>query len=85
MQMVDGRMLFNTGSVGNPLDMTLSSYAILTGELNSKFLSGTSIEFVRVPYDIERAVADAYNAQNLPDLEEYIGEITACKYKRKKI
>lgn len=85
MQMVGARMLFNTGSVGNPLDMTLSSYAILTGELNSRALSGFSIEFVRVPYDIERAVKDARGVENLPDLEEYIGEITECKYVRKKL
>lgn len=85
MQMVDGRMLFNTGSVGNPLDMPLAAYTVLTGEMGCRVPSATSIEFVRVPYDIERAVADAYKVKDLPDLEEYIGEITACKYKRKKI
>ncbi len=83
MQMVEGKMLFNVGSVGNPLDMPLCSYVILTGELDSKIPSGYSIEFVRVPYNIENAVCDAYKIKDLPCLDAYINELKTCKYNRR--
>lgn len=84
MQMIENRMLFNIGSVGNPLDMPLSSYVVLTGEFDSKQLAGYSIDFIRVSYDIKRAVKDAYSVKNLPSLDDYIKEITICEYNRKK-
>lgn len=83
MQMIDGKMLFNVGSVGNSLDIPLSSYVVLKGEF-SKNKAGFSIDFVRVPYDIKRAVEDAYKANDLPCLNDYIAEITTCRYNRKK-
>ena len=63
-------MIFNTGSVGIPTEMlntnphdeknkfsTMSSYAILEGELDSHELSSFSINLVRVPYDISAEIA----------------------------
>lgn len=87
MQTIENKLLFNIGSVGNSLDMPLASYVILKGKINDKKLSSHSIEFVRVPYDIEQAVKDAYKAyelEGMPELENYIEEITTCKYNRKK-
>ncbi len=56
---VDGRTLFNVGSVGNPLDEPTPSYVILEGGATASV--PFSVQFVRVPYDVEAeiAVADA--------------------------
>lgn len=65
------KTLFNTGSVGIPVEMlnsdindksnkfsTLASYIIVEGNYNSKDLSSISFNFVRVPYDIEKEIKD---------------------------
>lgn len=83
MQEVEGKLLFNTGSVGNPLDFTMASYIILTGEFDSEVEAGYSIEFIRLPYDIEEAVKAAYDIKDMPERNNYIEEITSCKYNRK--
>ena len=68
------RILFNTGSVGNPLDGTTAPYVILHGELHNPELAPFSMEFVRVPYDNERAVKNAEQS-DMPQKEDYIFEI----------
>ncbi len=68
------RILFNTGSVGNPLDGTTAPYVILHGELHNPELEPFSMEFVRVPYDNERAVKNAEQS-DMPQKEDYIFEI----------
>ncbi len=70
------RILFNVGSVGNPLDVTQASYAILEGTYDSRAEGPFAIQLVRVPYDIERAIQQAQEAQ-MPDLEPYIVELGA--------
>lgn len=75
------RFLFNVGSVGNPLDSKDTSYVILKGDLHSKERSPYSIEFVRLPYDIEKTVKDV-RACDMPFAEEYIFEITTGKFRR---
>lgn len=63
------KMLFNTGSVGIPVEMlnnnlddksnkfsTLASYIILEGNYNSEDLGSISLNLVRIPYDIEREI-----------------------------
>lgn len=57
IESLEGRTLFNVGSVGNPLDEPTPSYAILEG--GSDGSAPFSIQFVRVPYDIEAEIAVA--------------------------
>lgn len=75
-----GKTIFNTGSVGNPLEITAASYAILEGNYESMEVAPFSVTIVRVPYDIEQAVADAL-ATNMPDKEAYINELRTGVYR----
>jgi protein phosphatase len=75
-----GKTLFNPGSVGNPLDLTQAPYSILEGDYKSKDCSSFSIQFVRVPYDIEHAIKLAIDAK-MPDLEPYIQELRTGQYR----
>lgn len=73
------KTLFNTGSVGVPVEMlnsdindksnkfsTLASYIIVEGNYNSKNLGSISFNLVRVPYDIENEIADL-KASDMPN------------------
>ncbi|GIP24674.1 metallophosphoesterase [Paenibacillus sp. J22TS3] len=80
LQHLEGRMLFNTGSVGNPLDMTQASYAILEGEYGSRETAPFSVQLVRVPYDIEQAIQEAADVQ-MPLLKEYAQELRTARYR----
>lgn len=75
------KILFNTGSAGNPMDMPLATYAILNGKLDSQEPGSFSVDFVRLPYDIERAVADAEAVPVLPELEAYVVELRTAVYR----
>jgi predicted phosphodiesterase len=75
------KTLFNVGSVGNPLDCTLATYVILTGVIDSAAPAPLSIDFVRLPYDIEAAIEQARQSQ-LPDLEPYSIELRTGIYRR---
>lgn len=79
-QNLRGRTLFNTGSVGNPLDIPQASYAILEGQLDSSIPAAFSIQLVRVPYDIELAVRLA-EQENVPLLEPYCRELRTGRYR----
>lgn len=57
IESVDGRTLFNVGSVGNPLDEPTPSYVILEGGASASVPFG--VQFVRVPYDVEAEIAVA--------------------------
>ncbi|MAS33108.1 MAG: YfcE family phosphodiesterase [Anaerolineaceae bacterium] len=58
----DGRHIINAGSVGKPKDNNPDAcYIVLTAESND-----LTVEFVRVPYDVERA-ALAIEATDMPD------------------
>jgi phosphoesterase, MJ0936 family len=70
MQVVQNRILINVGSVGNPLDITQASYVIL---------DNSDVQFIRVAYDIEKAVMLA-KEYNVPDLDGYISELRTAKY-----
>jgi protein phosphatase len=75
-QASNGLMLFNVGSVGTPYDgIPQACYCILEGEAVASKQAGFSIQFVRVPYDIERAVQLAYAAE-MPESKRYELEIT---------
>ena len=79
MQTIDGKILLNTGSVGNPLDMSQASYVVIEGEESRKMGASFDIQFVRIPYEIDRAVRLA-KERKVPDLEGYIAELTEAKY-----
>lgn len=85
------KLIFNTGSVGMPVEMknskemdstsqfsTLASYIILEGEYESKSLSSFSVNLVRLPYDIQKEI-DYLNESDLPGKEKLICSLkTAC-------
>ena len=75
------RTLFNVGSVGNPLDMTLASYVVLEGVPDEVNPAPWGLQIVRVPYDIERAIADVRESgAPLPDAWAF--ELTTARYRR---
>lgn len=74
------QMLFNTGSVGNPLDMTQASYAILEGTYGSERADTFSVHLIRVPYNIELAIQQAAD-EDMPSLEPYANELRTAKYR----
>ncbi|MNI02790.1 phosphodiesterase [compost metagenome] len=82
LQHLAGKTLFNAGSVGNPLDLTQASYVIVEGNYGSGDPAPLNIQFVRVPYDIERAVQQAVDSQ-MPHLEPYIKELRTAEYRGK--
>lgn len=80
VQHFQGRTLFNTGSVGNPLELPQASYAILEGQAGSSSPASFSVQLVRVPYDIELAVRQAEEEQ-MPALAPYIQELRTGRYR----
>ncbi len=85
VQSFQGKTLFNTGSVGNPLEIAPASYAVLEGAYGSAEPASFCLQLVRVPYDIELAVQHAGAEAGMPDLAEYISELrTACYARMKK-
>ncbi len=74
------KTLFNAGSVGNPLDIPMATYAILNGVLDSQTPDAFSVEFVRWPYDIEAEVKVAREV-NMPQVEAYITELRTAVYR----
>lgn len=69
------KTIFNTGSVGNSFTSPNACYAILHGDYGSEKNSPFSIEFVRVPYDIELAVEHAMAQSDWFDYEPYIATL----------
>jgi protein phosphatase len=72
--------LFNVGSVGNPLDMTQASYAIVEGTYDSQQAATFAVHLIRVPYDIELAIQQAA-AEHMPELEAYANELRTARYR----
>jgi len=80
IQHLEGKTLFNVGSVGNPLDLTQASYVIMEGEYAGLSAAPLNIQFVRVPYDIELAIQHAIDA-DMPAIEPYINELRTAQYR----
>jgi protein phosphatase len=78
---VSTKSFFNAGSVGNPLDMPLASYIVLSVTLDCRTVGAFSIEFVRLPYDIEREIEEAYRV-GVPEAELYAVELRTAVYRR---
>ncbi len=74
------RTLFNTGSVGNSLNDPTPVYVILEGVMDSPDEAPFSIQFVRVPYDVE-AELGAARELGMPALEEYELELRHGVYR----
>ena len=62
-------------------ETTQSYYCIIEGEYNSKEKAPISIQFVRIPYDIEREI-DLARKNESPSLDKYILELTKAKYRK---
>ncbi|MBP1154731.1 MULTISPECIES: metallophosphoesterase family protein [unclassified Paenibacillus] len=70
-EQIKGLLLFNTGSVGAPYDgLTQASYTILEGTADGNEEAPFSVQSVRVPYDIEQAIAVAQQV-GIPELERF--------------
>jgi protein phosphatase len=74
------QMLFNVGSVGNPLDMPQASYAILEGRYDSQRADTFAVHVIRVPYDIELAIKQAAE-ELMPELEPYAHELRTAQHR----
>lgn len=72
------RILFNVGSVGNPLDLTMAAYGILESAGSPPSLG---IALVRVPYDIEAELQRA-RTSGMPFYDEYAWELRTGRYRR---
>jgi predicted phosphodiesterase len=78
-----GLTLFNSGSVGNPLDAPGAPYVVLEGEIDAAVSCGmaaVSITFVRVPYDVEAEIAVAREL-GMPDVDAYALELREQLYR----
>lgn len=73
-------ILFNVGSVGNPLDVTQASYGILEGVYDSSADESFGIQLIRVPYAIEEAIRHAAELQ-MPDVDAYALELRTGRYR----
>ncbi len=80
VQHFPGKMLFNAGSVGNPLEIPQASYAIMEGQYESREPGVLAITLIRVPYDIEEAIRLAEEAE-MPLLEPYQRELRTARYR----
>lgn len=80
MDKLQGREIYNIGSVGQPFDGITASYMLLEGDLHSKIVSPYKISFVRVPYDNEMAAMLARKS-TMDDKDAYIKEILTGTYR----
>lgn len=81
-QRINRGILFNTGSVGNPLGgQTDASYVIIEGEMGDTY-GPLSFSFMLVPYDREEAVRHAEQSDGMPLKEAYIAEVRTGIYSR---
>ncbi|WP_082234863.1 metallophosphoesterase family protein [Halobacillus massiliensis] len=71
-------VLCNVGSVGNSLDLTAASYAIVDASRPN-----IAIQFIRVPYDKEAELQIAREA-GMPELDKYEQELLYAKYRYSK-
>jgi len=72
--------VFNVGSVGNPLDVPLAAWTVLEGMLDDPAPAPWGVQIVRVPYDIDRAIADARKAC-FPETDIWEHELTTARYR----
>ena len=78
------KRLINVGSVGNPLDQTLATYVVLSGNVGATKLGNLSFEFVRLAYDVEQTIQQAYGL-NMPETEPLARELRTGVYRSAKV
>ncbi len=83
MKNMRGKVLFNVGSVGNPLDINQSSYVILRENPSNHHEDFPELCFVRVPYDIEEELRIA-KQMGMPCFSEYQQELRTARYRGRK-
>jgi predicted phosphodiesterase len=76
----DGRTLFNVGSVGNPLDVPVPSYVVLSGVLGGSDEDPFHLDVVRVPYDVDAEVAVAHRL-DMPETVPWEVELRTGVYR----
>ncbi len=77
-----GKVLFNVGSVGNPLDEPRAAYAIMEGNFGDEKPGSFSLQAIRLPYDIELAIRQARDAgMPEPELAPYANELRTSRYR----
>lgn len=92
LEKIYNRTIINVGSVGNPIDIirneekdgkeietTQATYVIIEGTIDSReYADSLSIQFIKVPYDIEKELnSTVYNM----DKKEYEEELRHGKYR----
>lgn len=79
-----GKMIVNTGSVGNGLGLPMVQYAVLQGEMGGRGLSPLDVNLVSLPYDREQAAADARagGKRGLVNADLFEREILTGQYAR---
>lgn len=75
-----GVTVFNAGSVGNALDVPGAPYAVLEAAGGPARPGVLSVEFTRVPYDVEAEVGVACEL-GMPDVDAYAGELRHQRYR----
>jgi len=80
MKNMRGKMLFNAGSVGNPLDINQSSYVILRENPSNNTEDFPDLSFIRVAYDIEEELRIAKRT-GMPGFSEYQQELRTARYR----
>lgn len=80
LKVIEGRTLFNVGSVGNALDEPVPAYVILEGEIDSEASWPFGLQFVRVPYDIEAEIQVAADL-DMPGLSYWATELRTGVYR----
>jgi protein phosphatase len=73
------RLLFNVGSVGNPLGSTRASYAIIEGDVGSRGAGPFGIQLVQVPYDVEQTLGIA-REMDMPYFDALAHELRTGRY-----
>ena len=77
-------LIFNCGSVGNGLGNPRVCYAILEGS-ESDPCAPLDVLLCSLPYDRERAIADAQDAPEIPRIDTYIREVQTGLYSRQNL
>lgn len=80
----EGKILVNTGSVGNGLGLPMVQYAILQGEMDGEAESPLDFTLVTLPYDRKQAIADAREGgrRGLVNADLFEREIETGRYAR---
>jgi len=80
VQHFPGKMLFNAGSVGNPLEIAQASYAIMEGQLGGRAPAPFAVTLARVPYDVEESIRLAAE-EEMPLQDPYAKELRTARYR----